>query len=71
MGDMAFGNQYSEDSPTWIHRFYHGHDANFLEREIAANVEDGYAPHSHSAFYDPDKKQRVVSILYKRIEVQN
>ena len=46
-------------------------DANFLDREIAANVGNGYAPpHSHAAFYDPDKTQRVTSILYRRAEVQ-
>jgi hypothetical protein len=63
---MALGNKYSDDSPTWRHRFYYGDDANFLEQEVAANVSDGYTPHSHAAFYDPDKKQRVVSILFRR-----
>ena len=71
MCGMAFGNKYGEDSPMWIHRFYYGDDANSLEQEIAANVEDGYAPHSHAAFYDTDKKQRVVSILYRHADVQD
>lgn len=53
---LALGNKYGENSPLWIQRFYYGDAANFLQREIAANVEDGYAPHSHAAFYDPDKR---------------
>ena len=64
---MALGNAPGgTPQRDWIHRLHVGDDGEFLEREIAANVEDGYEPFSHSAYWDPESAKRVVSILYRR-----
>lgn len=67
-GRMALGSAPNNPpSRQWIHRVYVGNDDDLLEREIAANSENGYEPVSHSAYWDAKVSKRVISILYQLV----
>ncbi len=61
---MAFGTRYGGQPREWIHRLYGVEDAEFLEAEIAANIEDGYEPVSHSSFWNPEVGAPFTTVLY-------